>query len=71
MRVRVDGEMLDLDDAPTLDKYKRHTIEVVVDRLVIHHADDDGKPFDDVDHPTLTADGLRTRSRRRCGWARA
>ena len=29
----------------TLDKYKRHTIEVVVDRLVVHHADDDGKPL--------------------------
>ena len=45
VRVRVDGEMLDLDEAPSLDKYKRHTIEVVVDRLVIHHADDDGKPY--------------------------
>ncbi len=50
VRVRVDAEMFDLDEAPTLDKYKRHTIEVVVDRLVVHHADDDGKPYDD-DHP--------------------
>ena len=50
VRVRVDTEMFDLDEAPTLDKYKRHTIEVVVDRLVIHHADDDGKPYGD-DYP--------------------
>ena len=26
-------------DAPTLDKYKRHTIEVVVDRFVVRHAE--------------------------------
>src|SRR6187399_1108834 len=31
VRVRVDGEMYDLADAPTLDRYKRHTIEVIVD----------------------------------------
>jgi excinuclease ABC subunit A len=45
VRIRVDGELLDLDEAKTLDKYKRHTIEVVVDRLVVRHADDDGRPF--------------------------
>ena len=50
VRVRVDTEMFDLDDAPTLDKYKRHTIEVVVDRLVVNHADGDGKPYAD-DYP--------------------
>jgi len=45
VRVRVDGELLDLDEAPALDKYKRHTIEVVVDRLVVRQADDDGRPY--------------------------
>src|SRR5262245_30628613 len=50
VRVRVDGEMLDLDEVKSLDKYKRHTIEVVVDRLVIRHQDDDGRAFDDK-HP--------------------
>ncbi|HNX35472.1 MAG TPA: excinuclease ABC subunit UvrA [Kiritimatiellia bacterium] len=34
VRVRVDGAMLALDDVPTLDKNKTHTIEAVVDRLV-------------------------------------
>ncbi|MGQ7296052.1 excinuclease ABC subunit UvrA [Quadrisphaera sp. KR29] len=37
-RVRVDGETLQLSDAasrPALDKRKKHTIEVVVDRLVM------------------------------------
>src|SRR4249920_2449528 len=31
VRVRVDGEMVDIAEAPKLDKYKRHSIEVVVD----------------------------------------
>jgi len=45
VRIRVDGELMDLDEVQSLDKYKRHTIEVVVDRLVIRHADDEGVPF--------------------------
>jgi excinuclease ABC subunit A len=45
VRLRVDGELLDLDEATSLDKYKRHTIEVVVDRLVVRHADDEGRPY--------------------------
>ncbi len=35
VRVRVDGQILDLSDEIELDKQKKHTIEVVVDRLVI------------------------------------
>jgi excinuclease ABC subunit A len=54
VRVRVDGELLDLDEVRTLDKYKRHTIEVVVDRLVVRHADDEGHPFG-PDHPNPDA----------------
>ena len=34
-RVRVDGNMYDLDEEITLDKNKKHTIDIVVDRLVI------------------------------------
>ncbi len=32
-RVRVDGELHQLTDPPTLDKQKKHSIEVIVDRL--------------------------------------
>jgi excinuclease ABC subunit A len=39
VRVRVDGQLRDLSETITLDKNKRHTIEVVVDRLVIEHED--------------------------------
>ena len=35
VRVRVDGELRDLDDNIELDKNKSHTIEVVVDRVVV------------------------------------
>ncbi|HPS32834.1 MAG TPA: excinuclease ABC subunit UvrA, partial [Anaerolineaceae bacterium] len=35
VRARVDGEVFSLDDKIQLDRYKKHTIEAVVDRLVI------------------------------------
>ena len=34
-RVRIDGELYDLDDTPELDKKRKHDIEIVVDRLVV------------------------------------
>jgi excinuclease ABC subunit A len=34
-RVRIDGTVYELPDTPELDKQKQHTIEVVVDRLVV------------------------------------
>lgn len=40
-RVRVNGDILDLNDVIDLDKNKRHNIEVVVDRLVIKKDDKD------------------------------
>jgi len=35
IRARIDGIVVDLDEAPELDKKKKHTIEAVVDRLRI------------------------------------
>ena len=35
VRARVDGKVYSLDDEITLDRYKQHTIEAVVDRLII------------------------------------
>ncbi|VVT19546.1 ATPase and DNA damage recognition protein of nucleotide excision repair excinuclease UvrABC [Sphingomonas sp. EC-HK361] len=34
-RVRIDGELHEIDEAPVLDKKYKHDIEVVVDRLVV------------------------------------
>jgi excinuclease ABC subunit A len=54
VRVRVDGEQYDIADTPKLDKYKRHSIEVIVDRYIVRHAEapegaergPDGRPID-------------------------
>lgn len=35
VRVRIDGELRDLDDVIELDKNKKHSIEVVIDRVVM------------------------------------
>lgn len=35
VRIRVDGEMYDINDEIELDKNKKHSIEVIVDRIVI------------------------------------
>ena len=35
VRVRVDGELVEIDKLPVLDKKKAHSVDVVVDRLVI------------------------------------
>jgi len=35
VRVRINGELLPLDETPVLDKRKNHTIEVVIDRLLV------------------------------------
>jgi excinuclease ABC subunit A len=36
-RARIDGELVSLEDEISLDKRKNHTIEVVVDRLLVKH----------------------------------
>ncbi len=40
VRVRVDGQVYNLDDEITLDRYKSHNIDAVVDRIVISHSED-------------------------------
>ncbi|MDC1023022.1 excinuclease ABC subunit UvrA [Alphaproteobacteria bacterium] len=40
-RLRVNNEFYDIEEIPTLDRYKKHYIEVVVDRLVIKKSTDD------------------------------
>ena len=35
IRARIDGEVCDLSDPPTLELHKKHTIEVVVDRVKV------------------------------------
>ena len=41
MRARVDGVVYELDDEIQMDRYKIHTVEAVVDRLIIRHPDNE------------------------------
>lgn len=41
VRARVDGQVYNLEDEITLDRFKLHTIEAVVDRLVISRSSDE------------------------------
>jgi len=41
VRVRVDGDIRDINDSFVLDKQKKHTIEIVVDRLTINKKDNE------------------------------
>jgi excinuclease ABC subunit A len=40
VRARVDGKVYELEEDIQMDRYKIHTIEAVVDRLIIQHIDD-------------------------------
>jgi excinuclease ABC subunit A len=57
VRVRVDGEVRDLSDEILLEKNKKHTIDVVVDRLIIHSASRNGSAADDA---ARAADSVET-----------
>ena len=57
VRVRVDGDVRDLSDEIALEKNKKHTIDVVVDRLVVHSASSNGTGESDA---ARTADSVET-----------
>ncbi|HKQ62254.1 MAG TPA: excinuclease ABC subunit UvrA [Candidatus Polarisedimenticolaceae bacterium] len=57
VRARVDGAVRDLAEEIDLDKQKKHTIEIVVDRLVIQ-SDLKGRLTDSVETALGAADGL-------------
>jgi len=56
VRVRVDGEIWDVNEEIELDRYKNHAIEAVVDRLIIRHGDENGNGLD----MTRLADSVET-----------
>ncbi|MDD5094683.1 MAG: excinuclease ABC subunit UvrA [Dehalococcoidia bacterium] len=49
VRVRVDGQIRDLAEEFNLDKQKRHTIEVIVDRLAAGGEDQKGRVADSIE----------------------
>lgn len=59
VRVRVNGEVRQVDEEIQLDRYKNHTIEAVVDRLVIRYAANDPGEEAQADRTRLT-DSIET-----------
>ncbi len=59
VRVRVDGEVYQVDEEIQLDRYKNHSIEAVVDRLVIRYASTDSSEEANADRTRLT-DSIET-----------
>ncbi|HLG51705.1 MAG TPA: excinuclease ABC subunit UvrA [Chloroflexota bacterium] len=55
VRVRVDGEVRDLSEEIVLDKNRKHVIDVVVDRLVVHRGTSNGS-----DDTARIADSVET-----------
>src|SRR5690606_19857544 len=58
-RARVDGVIYALDEFPELDKAKKHTIEIVVDRLV-NNEDSQGRLVQSIEQALDLADGKLT-----------
>ncbi|MFY3791528.1 excinuclease ABC subunit UvrA [Ureibacillus sp. MALMAid1270] len=56
VRVRIDGEMRDLDDSIELDKNKKHDIEVVIDRIVMKDGID-SRLYDSIETACNLAEG--------------
>ena len=56
VRARIDGEIVRLEEAPELERYKRHSIEVVVDRLK-PDASEPARMRDAVDQALELGDG--------------
>jgi excinuclease ABC subunit A len=56
-RAVVDGEMIELADAPVLDKQKKHTIDVVIDRLAAKEGIEQ-RLADSLETATRVAKGL-------------
>ena len=64
-RARVDGELVQLTDPPTLEKQRKHSIEVVIDRLVAKagqptDGSGDGEPTVDRAYARRLTDSVET-----------
>ena len=58
VRVRVNGEVRDLSEAFALDKQKWHTIEIVVDRLVVGDSAESNRVTDSVETAMKMTGGM-------------
>ncbi len=58
VRVRVNGELFEIGETPELDRYKMHTIEAVIDRIIVRaersDPDNPGRVLPGADRTRLT-----------------
>lgn len=57
-RVKIDGEVYDLEEVPSLEKNIKHDIEVVVDRLIIKEEDMKERVAQSVETALKISDGI-------------
>lgn len=60
VRLRVNGEIYEVNEVPDLDRYKMHTIEAVVDRMVVRHAGEDEAAGESGTDMTRLSDSVET-----------
>jgi excinuclease ABC subunit A len=60
VRVRVNGEVRDVDEEIELDRYKMHTIEAVVDRLIIPEGQEQGSYLEGNGFRSRLTDSMET-----------
>jgi len=58
VRVRVDGKLVDVSETIELDRYKNHTIEAVVDRLIIKSDLERSRLADSIETALRLGDGV-------------
>src|SRR5690606_28923828 len=59
VRVKIDGELMEVDSEINLEKNKKHDISIVVDRLVVR-PDIEGRLADSIQTALTKADGVVT-----------
>lgn len=57
IRIRLDKQFMMIEDAPDIDKNKKHDIDIVVDRIVLNN-DSRGRISDSIEMALKWADGL-------------
>ncbi len=57
VRARINGEVIEIDQAPPLDRYKKHNIEVIIDRFKVR-SDIKQRLADSVESALELSDGL-------------
>ncbi len=58
VRVRVDGKLYDVNETIELDRYKNHTIEAVVDRLIVKSDLERSRLADSIETALRLGDGM-------------